>query len=73
LKPGGTTRVGWQAIMVVVEPAWESQVPMVETLEPDSKRKSRLARLGEVARGKLSSKTTCQEMIRQFVEISRQQ
>jgi hypothetical protein len=40
LKPGGTTRAGWQAT-VVVEPARESWVPMVETVEPYSKRKSR--------------------------------
>jgi hypothetical protein len=35
-------------------------VPMVETVGPDSQRKSRSVRLGEAARGKLSSsKTTC--------------
>jgi hypothetical protein len=31
---------------------------MVETVEPDSKRKSRSVRLGEVAKGKLSSSKT---------------
>jgi hypothetical protein len=37
----------------------------VETMEPDSQRKSRLVGLGEVAKGKLSSsKTMCREMIR---------
>jgi hypothetical protein len=47
-------------------------VSMVETMWPDSQRKSRSVRLGEAARGKLpSSKTTCREMIRQFVERSR--
>jgi hypothetical protein len=46
---------------------------MVETMEPDSKRKSRLARLGKAVSGKLSSsKTTCREMIKKFVERSRQ-
>jgi hypothetical protein len=45
---------------------------MVETMGPDSQRKSRLVRLGEAASGKLSSsKTTCDEMIRRFVERSR--
>jgi hypothetical protein len=46
---------------------------MVETVGPDSQRKSRPVRMGEAASGKLSSsKTTCREMIRQFVERSRQ-
>jgi hypothetical protein len=59
--------------VVVVEPIGASRVPMVETVEPDSKRKSRSVRLGEAASGKLSSsKTTCREIIRQFVERSRQ-
>jgi predicted transcriptional regulator len=59
--------------VVVVVPAGQSRVPMMETVELDSKRKSRLDRLGEAARGKLSSsKTTCQETIKQFVERSRQ-
>jgi hypothetical protein len=48
-------------------------IPMVETVGPNSQRKSRSVRLGEAARGKLSlSKTTCQETIRRFVERSRQ-
>jgi hypothetical protein len=48
-------------------------VPMVETMGPDSQRKSRPVRLGKAARGKLSSsKTTCRETIRRFVERSRQ-
>jgi hypothetical protein len=71
-KPGGTTRAGWQAVMVV-EPARGSRVPMVETVELDSKRKSRSVRLVEAASGKLSSsKTTCRETISRFVERSRQ-
>jgi hypothetical protein len=71
-KPGGTTRAGWQAT-VVVEPVGGSRVPMVETVEPDSKRKYRLVILGEAASGKLSSsKTTCRETIKRFVERSRQ-
>jgi hypothetical protein len=42
----------------------------VETVKPNSQRKSRLVGLGEAARGKLSSsKTTCRETIRRFVEI----
>jgi hypothetical protein len=53
-KPGGTTGAGWRVVVVVV-PVGGSQVPMVETMEPDSKRKSRLHRLGEAAREKLSS------------------
>jgi hypothetical protein len=41
-------------------PAVVSRVPTVETVEPDSQRKSRSVGLGEAARGKLSSsKTTC--------------
>jgi hypothetical protein len=71
-KPGRTTRAGWQAT-VVVELAVGSRVPMVETMEPDSKRKFRLIRLGEAASGKLSSsKNTCRETIKRFVERSRQ-
>jgi hypothetical protein len=47
---------------------------MVETVEPDFKRKYRSVKLGEVTSGKLSSsKTTCREMIKRFVEISRQE
>jgi hypothetical protein len=44
----------------------------VETVGPDSQRKYRSVRLGEAASGKLSSsKTTCRETIRWFVERSR--
>jgi hypothetical protein len=71
-KPGGTTKAGGLAA-VVVEPARGSRVLMVETVESDSKRKSRSVRLGEAASGKLSSsKTTCRETIRRFGERSRQ-
>jgi hypothetical protein len=71
-KPGGTIGAGWKAA-VVVEPARGSRVPMVKTVEPDSKRKSRSVRLGEAASGKpSSSKITCREMIRRFIERSRQ-
>jgi hypothetical protein len=53
----GTSEAGWQGATVL---AVVSRVPTVETVEPDSQRKSRSAGLGEVARGKLSSsKTTC--------------
>jgi hypothetical protein len=42
---------------------------MVETMGPDSQKKSRSVRLGETARGKLSSsKNTCREKIRWFDE-----
>jgi hypothetical protein len=71
-NPGGPSGVGRQGAMVEV-PIVVSQVPMVETVELDSQRKSRSVGLGEVARGKLSSsKTTCRETIRQFVDRSRQ-
>jgi hypothetical protein len=71
-KPEGTTGAGWQAV-VVVEPTRGSLVPMVEIVEADSKRKSRSVILDEAASGKLSSsKTTCRETIRRFVERSRQ-
>jgi hypothetical protein len=54
-------------------PAVVRWVPMVETVGPDSQRKYMSVRLGETARGKLSSsKTTCREIIRRFVERSRQ-
>jgi hypothetical protein len=71
-KPGGISGAGrWGAggeVPVVVR--W---VPMVESMGPDAQRKSRSVRLGEAARGKLpSSKITCQETIRRFVEKSRQ-
>jgi hypothetical protein len=40
------------------------------TEEPDSQRKSKTVRWGKAASGKLaSSKTTCRETIRWFVEI----
>jgi hypothetical protein len=68
---GGTSGAGWQGATV---PAVVSRVSTMETVEPDSQRKSRLVELGEAARGKLSSsKTTCRETIRWFVERSRQQ
>jgi hypothetical protein len=42
---------------------------MDEIMEPNSKRKSRSVRLGEAVSGKLpSSKTTCRETVRRFVE-----
>jgi hypothetical protein len=69
-NPGGTSGAGWQGSTV---PAVVSRVPTVETVEPASQRKSRSVGLGEAARGKLSSsKTTCRETIRRFVERSRQ-
>jgi hypothetical protein len=65
----GTSGAGWQGAMVLAVVSW---VPTVKTVEPDSQRKSRSAGLGEALRGKLSSpKTTCREMIRQFMERSR--
>jgi hypothetical protein len=71
-KPGGNSGAGRQGVRVEV-PAVVRWVPMVETMGPDSQRKFRLVRLGEAASGKLySSKTTCRETIRQFVERSRQ-
>jgi hypothetical protein len=87
-KPGGTARAGMLAtggskpggIFSADRrgaggevPAVVRWVPMVLTVGLDSQRKSRSVRLGEAARGKLSSsKTTCQEMISRFVERSRQ-
>jgi hypothetical protein len=67
-KPGGISGAGrWGAGGEV--PAVVRWVPMVETVGPDSQRKSRSVRLGEAVRGKLSSsKTTSQETIRWFVE-----
>jgi hypothetical protein len=47
-NPRGTSGASWQGVMV---PAVVSRVPTVETVEPDSQRKSRLVGLGEVARG----------------------
>jgi hypothetical protein len=71
-KPSGISGAGrWDARVEV--PAVVRSVPMVETMGPDSQRKSRSVRLGEAVSGKLSSsKTTCREMIKQFVERSRQ-
>jgi hypothetical protein len=70
-NPGGTSEASWQGATVH---AVVSGVPTVETVEPDSQRKSRSVGLGEVARGKLSSsKIMCRETIRWFVERSRQQ
>jgi hypothetical protein len=72
-KPGGTTGAGWLAGRCGGRTYRESRVLMVETTEPDSKRKSRSVRLDEVASGNLSSsKTTYREMIKRFVERSRQ-
>jgi hypothetical protein len=68
----GISGAGWRGAEVEVLTAvrW---VLMVETVGPDSKRKSRSVRLGEAASGKLSSsKTTCRETIRWFIERSRQ-
>jgi hypothetical protein len=71
-KPGGISGAGRRGARGEV-PAMVRWFPMVETVGPDSKRKFRSVRLDEVARGKLSSsKTTCQERIRRFVERSRQ-
>jgi hypothetical protein len=71
-KPGGISGAGQLGARVEV-PAVVRWVPMVETVGPDSQRKSRSVRLGEAASGKLSSsKTTCRETIRRFVERSRQ-
>jgi hypothetical protein len=71
-KPRGISGVGRRGdggeVLVVVR-----LVPIVKTMVPDSQKKSRSVRLGEAARGKLSSsKTTYQETIRRFVERSRQ-
>jgi hypothetical protein len=71
-KPGGISGAIQRGAGVEVS-AVVSQVPMVETMETDSQRKSRSVRLGEPASGKLSSsKITCHETIRRFVERSRQ-
>jgi hypothetical protein len=71
-KPRGISGVGRRGAEVEV-PAVVRWVPMVETVGPDSQRKSRSVRLGEAASGKLSSsKTTCRETIRRFVERLRQ-
>jgi hypothetical protein len=71
-KPGGISGAGQRGARVEV-PAVVRWVPMVESVGPDSQRKSKSVRLGEAASGKLSSsKTTCCETIRWFVERSRQ-
>jgi hypothetical protein len=71
-KPGGISGAGRQGARGEV-PAVVRWVLMVEIMGPDAQRKSRSVRLGEAARGKLSSsKTTCRETIKQFVERSRQ-
>jgi hypothetical protein len=53
-KLGGISGAGRRGAGVEV-PAVVRWVPMVETVEPDSQRKSRSVRLGKVASGKLSS------------------
>jgi hypothetical protein len=71
-KPGGVFGAGWRGAGVEV-PAVVRWIPMVETMGPYSQRKSMSVRLDEAVSGKLSSsKTTCREMIRLFVERSRQ-
>jgi hypothetical protein len=71
-KPRGISGAGRRGAGVEV-PAVIRWVPMVETVGPDSQRKSRSVRLGEAESRKLpSSKTTCRETIRRFVERSRQ-
>jgi hypothetical protein len=63
-KPGGISSAGRRGAGGEV-PAGVWWVPMVETVGPDSQRKSRSVRLGEAVRGKFSSsKTTCRETIR---------
>jgi hypothetical protein len=54
LKPRGISGAGRCGVggEVTTVVRW---VPMVETVGPDSQRKSRPVRLGEAARGKLSS------------------
>jgi hypothetical protein len=71
-KPRGISGAGRRGARVEVL-AVVRWVLMVETMELDSQRKSRSVRLGEEASGKVSSsKTSCHETIRQFVERSRQ-
>jgi L-aminopeptidase/D-esterase-like protein len=71
-KPGGISGAGQRGVRVEV-PAVVRWVPLVETVEPNSHRKSRSVRLGKTASEKLSSsKTTCRETIRRFIERSRQ-
>jgi hypothetical protein len=70
-KLGGIFGAGRQGVRVEVSVVvrW---VPMMETVRPDSQRKSKLVGLVKAASRKLSSETTCREMIRWFVERSRQ-
>jgi hypothetical protein len=71
-KPGGISGAVRRGAGIEV-PTVVSRVPMIETLEPDSQRKSRSVILGEALSEKpSSSKTMCRETIRQFVERSRQ-
>jgi L-aminopeptidase/D-esterase-like protein len=71
-KPGGISGAGRRGAGVEV-PAVVRWVPMMKIMGRDSQRKSRSVRLGKAASEKLSSsKTTCREMIRRFVERSRQ-
>jgi hypothetical protein len=70
-KPGGISGAGRWGTAVEV-PAVVRWIPMVETMGLNSQRKSRSVRLGEATSGKLSSsKITCREKIRRFVERSR--
>jgi hypothetical protein len=63
-KPRGISGAGQRGVGVEVT-AVVRWVQMVETVEPDSQRKSRSVRLCEAASGKLySSKTTCRETIK---------
>jgi L-aminopeptidase/D-esterase-like protein len=72
-KPRGISSAGRRGAGVKV-PTVVRWIPMVETMGPDSQRKSRSVGLGEAASGKLSSsKTTCRETIKWFIERSRQQ
>jgi hypothetical protein len=62
-KPGGIFGAGQRGAGGEV-PAVVRWVPVVDTVGPDSQRKSKLVRFGEAVRGKLSSsKTTCRETI----------
>jgi hypothetical protein len=65
-KPGGISGAGRRGAGGEV-PAVVRWVPMVETVGPDSRRKSRSVRLGEAARGKLSSSKTVWSVGRAYV------
>jgi hypothetical protein len=71
-KHGGIIGAGrWGAGVEV--PAMVRWVPIVKTMGLDAQGTLRSVRLGEAARGKLSSsKTTWRETIRRFVERSKQ-